>query len=218
MATPMQTQDQQGGFSIVPSGAATPVGVAPAPVQAVPNGRSPHGKRPRSDMATSSGPVMNPAETAAAVSEMRPLVQSTAEAVQWNCDLLNALIIRVNTIEGWTQVAEPAISAAGNFVTHATPKLAELDGFGTQIREALSKVEEVATRADARLRTEIDAATGVIDTAIGKLKAQVDELAPANAASRALPQSTSVGAPSQAPGLNSHERLDTLHARSEEIA
>ena len=92
------------------------------------------------------------------------------------------------------------------------------DGFGTQIREALSKVEELATRADARLRTEIDAATGVIDTAIGKLKTHVDELALANAASRTLPQSASVGAPSPAPGLGDHGRLDTMHARSEEIA
>ena len=98
MATPMQTQDQQGGFSIVPSGAATPVGIAPV-AQSVLDGRSPNGKRPRSDISTSSGPAMNPAETATAVSEMRPLVQSTAEAVQWNCDLLNALITRVYTIE-----------------------------------------------------------------------------------------------------------------------
>ena len=100
MATPMQTQEQQGGYSIVPSGAATPVPVGEMPpaqaAQAVPDGRSPNGKRPRSQLATSSasGPSMTLAETATAVLEMRPLVQSTAEAVQWNCDLLNALITR----------------------------------------------------------------------------------------------------------------------------
>ena len=56
------------------------------------------------------------------------------------------------------------------------------------------------------------------DAAIGKLKTQIDELALANAASRTLPQSASVGAPSPAPGLSDHGRLDTMHARSEEIA
>ena len=115
-------------------------------------------------------------------------------------------------------MAEPAITAASKFVAKSSPKLAELDGFGSQIRDALAKVEEVATRADTRLRTEIDAASGVIHTAIGKLKAQVDELALATAAARALPQSTSVGAPSPAPGLGGQELIDALYARSEEIA
>ena len=76
---------------------------------------------------------MNPSETSSAVMEMRPLLQSTAEAVQWNCDLLNALIGRINTIEGWTKVAEPQITASMEFVAQAYPKLAELDGFGNQM-------------------------------------------------------------------------------------
>ena len=115
-----QQTNQQAGFSLVPSGATTPGGAQPT--QPVPNGGSPNGKRPRSDIATSSGPVMNPAETASAVAEMRPLVQSTAEAVQWNCDLLNAVIGRVNNLESWTQVAEPTITKAGEFMTESTPR------------------------------------------------------------------------------------------------
>ena len=123
MATPMnqQMQDQQGGFSIVPSGAATLVGGGPQTAQSVPDGRFPNGKRLRSDISTSSGPAMSPPETSTAVSEMRPFLQSTAEAVQWNCDLLNALIGRVNTIEGWTKVAEPAITASSEFAMQAAP-------------------------------------------------------------------------------------------------
>ena len=118
-----------------------PVGGAPPQAaqaaQAVPEGRSPNGKRPRSDVATSSGPSMSLGETSSAVMEMRPLLQSTADAVQWNCDLLNALIGPVNTIEGWTQLAEPAITKTSEFAVQASPKLAELDGFGNQIRAAL---------------------------------------------------------------------------------
>ena len=76
----------------------------------------------------------------------------------------------------------------------------EQSALNAQIREALSKLEEVATQADVRLRTEIGQVTGIIDTAIGKLKAQVDESASTTAASRALPQSTSVAAPSPPPG------------------
>ena len=106
-----------------------------------------------------------------------PLLQSTAEALQWNCDLLNALIGRANTIESWTKVADPAITAASEFVAHASPKLAECDGFGNQIRAALAKVEEVATQADTCLRSEICQITSAIDTAIGKIKLQVEELA-----------------------------------------
>ena len=54
--------------------------------------------------------------------------------------MLNALIGRVNTIEGWTKVDEPQITASTEFVAQASPKLAELDSFGTQIRAALAKV------------------------------------------------------------------------------
>ena len=86
MATPMNQlmSDHQGGFSIVPSGAATPPGGAPAQpaqTQSVPDGRSPTGKRPRSDVAPSSGPAMNPSGTSSAVMVMRLLLQSTAEAL-----------------------------------------------------------------------------------------------------------------------------------------
>ena len=78
---------------------------------------------------------------------------------------------------------------------------AEQSALNAQICDALSKVEDVATQADVRFRTEIGQVTGIIDAAVGMLKAQVDEFGSATAASRALPQSTSVAAPSPAPGL-----------------
>ena len=46
----------------------------------------------------------------------------------------------------------------------------------------------------------------------------MDELVSTTAASRALPQSTSMGAPSPAPGLGGQERIDARYARSDEIA
>ena len=98
---------------------------------------------------------MSPAGTSSAAALMQPLLQSTAEAVQWNCDLLNAVIGRINTIESWTKIAELHISKAMEFISEASPKLAELDGFGPQIRSIFAKLEEVAWQADVRLRTQI---------------------------------------------------------------
>ncbi len=56
---------------------------------------------------------MSVPELSTAMIEMQPLVRSTAEAVQWNCDLLNAVIGRVNSLEAWTKVAGPQVTAAG---------------------------------------------------------------------------------------------------------
>ena len=86
MATLM---NQQGGFSIVPSRAATPMQTQAEAAQSVPDGRSPNGNLPRSDITPASGPSLSHAETSSAVTEMQLLMRSTAEAVQWKCDLLN---------------------------------------------------------------------------------------------------------------------------------
>ena len=104
-------------FSVVPSGQVTPsqTGHSTAIVAvSAPDGRSPNGKRPRQveeGQATARAP-MSTAELTTVVGEIQPLIRNTAEAVQWNCDLLNALIGRVNTIEAWTKIAEPEIAAA----------------------------------------------------------------------------------------------------------
>ena len=80
--------------------------------QAKPDGKSPNGKRPRPAEALEqqARAPLSQAELESAVSEMKPLVQSTADAVHWNCDLLNALIGRVNALEAWTKIAEPEIA------------------------------------------------------------------------------------------------------------
>ena len=107
-------------FSLVPSGTASPAVmdvsvIAPQP-QAVLNDTSPNGKRPRSDQASvSDRPPLSLPELSTAVLEPQPLVRSTAQAVQWNCDLLNAVIGRVNSLEAWTKVAEPQITASAEF-------------------------------------------------------------------------------------------------------
>ena len=210
MATPMS-------FSIVPSGAVTPaVGTSVIAPQAVPNGMSPSGKRPRSDQAAASGrPPLSPAETSTAVLEMQPLVRSTAEAVQWNCDLLNAVIGRVNTLESWTKVAEPQVTKAADFIAEHPPKLSELAGFGDQIKAAFAAVKDVAAQADVRLRQEISQVTAVIDQAIGTLNQQADALELATTAAHAAPHSTATaGVPSPAPGLGgqAEQQLAELNA------
>ena len=91
--------------------------------------------------------------------------------------------------------------------------------FSNQILAAFAKLEEVATQADTRLRAEIGQVTSVIDTAIGKLKLQVDELASATAAAGALPQTSAAGAPPPAPGLGGQHggRIDEMQAKCVEI-
>ena len=84
--------------------------------------------------------------------ELQPLVRSTAGAVQWNCDLLNAVIKRVNSLEAWTKVAEPQVTAASELEAKHSEKLAELTGFGDQLKSAFTALEDVASQADLRLR------------------------------------------------------------------
>ena len=115
MATPVASMNVP-SFSLVPSGAAPPAVtdvfvIAPQP-QAVPNGMSPNGERPRSDQApaASGRPPLSAPELSTAVLELQPLVRSTAEAVQWSCDLLNAVIGSVSSLESWTKVAEPKVT------------------------------------------------------------------------------------------------------------
>ena len=165
-ATPMN-------LSIVPSGQATPSQQGQALAVAVigaPDGRSPNGKRPRQveeGQAPARAP-MSTAELTTVVGEMQPLLRNTAEAVQWNCDSLNALIGRVNTIEAWTKIAEPEIAAVKaatiddgikakvveveKWIKESNPKMEELTGFGDQVKEALRQLEVVANKADDRLR------------------------------------------------------------------
>ena len=90
-------------------------------------------------------------------------MRSTSEAVQWNCDLLNAVIGRVNSLEAWTKVAEPQGTASTELVAQHSEKLSELIGFGDQMKSAFSALEDVAAQADVRLRSEIEQVTTVID-------------------------------------------------------
>ena len=196
------------GFSLVPSRVASPAagGVPPQP-QAVPNGMSPNGKRPRSDQASALGrPPLAVPELSTAVLEMQPLVRSTAEAVQWNCDLLNAVIGRVNSLEAWTKVAESQITAAAEFESKHSEKLTELTGFGDQLKTAFSALEGVASEADVRLRTEIGQMTKVLDQAVGTLKRQVDALEATTRSAQAVPlfAAAAAGMPQVAPGLGPH--------------
>ena len=146
--------------------------------------------------------------------EVQPLVRSTAEAAQWNCDLLNAVIGRVNSLEAWTKVAELQITAAAGFST-------ELTGFGDQLKSAFSALEGVASQADVRLRTEIGQVTSLLDQAVGTLKRQVDVLEATTRAAQAVPLSAAAaaGMPQAASGLGPHaDQLTELERRTAELA
>ena len=139
--------------------------------------------------------------------ELQPLVRSTAEAVQWNCDLLNEVIGRVSSLEAWTKVAEPQVTAASEFEAKHSEKLAELTGFGDQLKSAFTALEDVASQADLRLRQEIGQVTSVIDQAVGTLKRQVGALELAASAARAVPHSAASSGP--APRLDLQETRST---------
>ena len=138
------------------------------------------------------------------VIELEPLVRSTAEAVQWNCDLLNAVIGRVNSLEA--KVAEPQVTASTEFVAQHSEKLTELTGFGDQLKSAFSALEGVASEADVHLRSEIGQMTKVLDQAVGTLKGQLDALEATTRAAQAVPLSAAAaaGKPPAAPGLDAH--------------
>ena len=196
-ATPMN-------FSAVPSGQTTPQGQALAlAVIGAPDGRSPNGKRPRPREENQGGPARSPmttAELTTAVMEMQPMLQITSEAVRWNCDLLNALIGRVNSIEAWTKIAEPEIAAAKaatidesikakvtemeKWIQESSPKMEELTGFGDQVKEALRQLEVVGNKADGRLREEITAITDIVEKAIAKVNRRIDGVAQDGPAAR----------------------------------
>ena len=77
----------------------------------------------------------------------------------------------------------------------------------------------MATQADARLRADNGQVAGIIDTAIGKIKLQVDELASATAAARAVPQGPGASAPPPAPGLDGHYagQIDEIKAKYDDM-
>ena len=83
---------------------------------AVPDGRSPNaraGKRPRQDADASParGPgALSVVELATAVLQLQPELKHTQDAVEWNGNLLNALITRVNTLEAWNNFVVPKIA------------------------------------------------------------------------------------------------------------
>ena len=104
-------------FSRVPSQSPTPgAGGATAGTprdQAMSDGRSPNGKRPRpaeSDAQPGQGPGATSAvELTTSVLQLQPAMKSTQDAVHWNCDFLNAMITRGNTLESCTKLVEPQL-------------------------------------------------------------------------------------------------------------
>ena len=110
-----------------------------------PNGRSPNAKRSR-PVDTEPEPQqppqreMNLGELTKAVTELngRLVTQEKAtvfnnECMNWNSDIINGLVTRVNGIETWTKLVTPKVDDLENWTKLVAPKLKELDGFGDAV-------------------------------------------------------------------------------------
>ena len=98
--------------SVQPSPPATPGGGVVAMQGTMPDGRSPNGKRPRAKVDGEAGTVNAPLslqELTDAVYAIQPYLESTAGAVGYNCNLLNALVGRVNSIEATSAITISAL-------------------------------------------------------------------------------------------------------------
>ena len=140
---------------------------------AKPDARSPNGKRPRAKVAADDALAdadLSPGELTAAVKAIQAYLETTAQAVGWNCDLLNALVTRVNTIEA---VSVTSVTAFEALLARTDPKLQELDGFGTSIAVALDKCDALAKSEDTRLRHELDKMTSVIDKGFSEIEEKI---------------------------------------------
>ena len=175
--------------------------------------------RARSQRVSSPGKRRSPGrpdhvEPTAAVQQLQPALKNTQSAVHWNCDLLNAVITRVSTLEVWTNISEPKFVGydsgfieVRDCIAATSPKLLELDGFGHAVDKAIAKANKVAVHADGCLRSEIGQATLLIDTATAKTTERFDELSAAHSAleisirSMQAAAAAAEAAPPQAPGL-----------------
>ena len=118
----------------------------------------------------------------------------------------------MNSLETWTKLAELAVSKA-RIITVCSIKLAELAGFGDQVKTAVEKVEDIAQQADARLRQEVSHVTDVIDRAISTMLVRVDVLSAAPAATGAQTSDPASSAPASPAGLDGHADLQFAELR-----
>ena len=82
--------------------------------------------------------------------------------------------MRINSVEASSATT---IVVMEDFMGDPKPKIAELAGFGLEVKKALASVEEVARVADTKLRVEIDKVTGLIDSAFDSLNIKVASVA-----------------------------------------
>ena len=156
-----------------------------APDGCSPNARAGKRTRQAADAPAAEGPgALTVVELTEAVQILQPDLKVTQDAVEWNGNLLNALVTRVNTLEAWSNLVEPKLTSfeasfveVRDWIEKTSPKLLELDGFGLAVDKAIGKANEVAAHADGRLRSEIGQVGMLIDRAIAQTSARMDDLA-----------------------------------------
>jgi len=185
----------------------TPVQAVPSssPITAeVPTGRSPTAKRPldRASIETAitgrrpmsvedlTGGFYNLHEN---TEKEAKLLQSTAKAVHYNADLLNALIARVNSAEAAMQLCSEGMAKQDANVT----KLTE------DVKLAVKTLEDGDSKKDATLRQELDIMAQKLETGHDEILAKI-------ATSTAASAMASVATSSATPRIGA-SRSNTKH-------
>ena len=149
---------------------AAAVAMSPSPTPSlsqqgrVPSGRTPNAKRPITpdtiDVSNTGDRVLDLADMTAGfnnlskqVSRDSQLLDSTSKAVEWNSQLLNALITRVNTLEAGSTVARQKV-----------------DSLTSEVAEAVQKLAAVDRDRDQSLRDELSAMAAKLDEGHNKLQ------------------------------------------------
>ena len=122
---------------------AAAVAMSPSPAPSlsaqgrVPSGRTPNAKRPITpdtiNVSNTGDRVLDLADMTAGfntlskqVSRDSQLLDSTSKAVEWNSQLLNALVTRVNTLEAGNNVMSQTVDSLTKEVTDAVRRLQAL--------------------------------------------------------------------------------------------
>ena len=176
------------GLTPSPSPAAPGTPVAPGtPRNGPPTGNTPSAKRPRAPE-----DVPDPAASAAlSLQELtdgftalhgqcaieRGQLVSTGQAVTWNADLLNALVLRVNSIEIQVPVLVPKTveldSNDPSVLREVRENLNRLNTMVPQVEKCFDYVREVDKEDDRNLRDQIDTTLAKVDKVFEELKQRI---------------------------------------------
>ena len=183
--------DTQGGDAYGGAMGITPIAspaVPGTPRDGPPSGSTPSAKRPREreEQATSGGlhTIMSLQELTDGFHELGAKcavdathLGTTATAVAWNADLLNALILRVDKVEMHAGVVRAKVDqmdlGCSEMATKVHEIIARLDLIVPQVKTCFDYVANNDAILDGKLRDELDIVIAKIDSEYGKLDQRI---------------------------------------------